>query len=153
MWLVASEFNERNADLSPDGRWMAYQSDESGQFEIHVRPFPNVDDDLRVISTTGGVKPLWSRDGRELFYIQPGQPARLMVVPVQTGPTFGHQSPEALLEWPYDWGNEGRSYDVSLDGQRFLVVKPLESDQDAPPPQINIVLNWVEELKARVPVP
>ncbi len=153
VWLVASEFNERNAELSPNGLWMAYQLDESGQYEIYVRPFPNVEDNLWIISTAGGLKPLWARDGRTLFYLEPGTPARLMAVPVQTDPTFQHQSPQKVLEWPYDWGNEGRSYDVSMDGQRFLTVKPGEADEDASPPQINIVLNWFEELKERVPVP
>ena len=153
VWLVASEFNERNAELSPNGLWMAYQSDESGQYEIYVRPFPNVEDNLWIISTAGGLKPLWARDGRTLFYLEPGTPARLMAVPVQTDPTFQHQSPQKVLEWPYDWGNEGRSYDVSPDGQRFLAVKQGEADEDAPPPQINIVQNWFEELKERVPVP
>jgi hypothetical protein len=102
------------------------------------------------------VKPLWSRNGRELFYIEPGQsqqPGRLMVVPVQTGPTFGHENPRALLAWPYEWGNPGRSYDVSPDGRRFLVVKTLEFDdaQNAPVSTISFVLNWFEELKRLVP--
>ncbi len=153
IWLVASEFNERNAELSPNGLWMAYQSDESGQYEIYVRPFPNVEDNLWIISTAGGLKPLWAQDGRTLFYLEPGTPARLMAVPVQTDSTFQHQSPQKVLEWPYDWGNEGRTYDVSRDGQRFLTVKPGRADEDAPRPQINIVLNWFEELKERVPVP
>ncbi len=146
-WLLASEFNERNAELSPDGRFMAYQSDESGRFEVYVRPFPNVDDDLWILSTAGGLKPLWSRDGRELFYVEPGTPTHLMAVPVQTDPGFEHQSPQEVLEWPYDWGNEGRSYDVSPDGERFLTVKPVETGEDTQPPQINIVTNWFDELK------
>ena len=153
IWLVASEFNERNAELSPNGLWMAYQSDESGQYEIYVRSFPNVEDNLWIISTAGGLKPLWAQDGRTLFYLEPGTPARLMAVPVQTDSTFQHQSPQKVLEWPYDWGNEGRTYDVSRDGQRFLAVKSGETGEDAPPPQINVVLNWFEELKERVPVP
>ena len=74
-----------------------------------------------------------------------------MAVPDKTDPAFEHQSPQEVLEWPYDLGNEGRSYDVSPDGQRFLTVKPNKLDEDAPPPQINIVLNWFEELKRLVP--
>jgi len=150
-WLLASEFNERNAELSPDERFMAYQSDESGQFEVYVRPFPNVNDDQWVISTAGGSKPLWSRDGRELFYIEPGSPTRMMSVPVQMSPTFEHESPQEVMEWPYEWGNEGRNYDVSPDGSIFLTVKPVDTGDDAPPPQINIVTNWFEELKRLVP--
>ncbi len=78
-----------------------------------------------------------------------------MVVPVQTDPTFVPENPQELLEWPYSRLGDGRNYDVSPDGQRFLAINtvPLETDADASPPQINIVLNWFEELKARVPVP
>ena len=130
---------------------MAYQSDESGEFEIYVRPFPNVEDDVWRVSTAGGLKPLWARDGRELFYLAPGTPARLMAVPAQTDPTFEHQAPRELLEWPYFPGTEGRAYDVSQDGERFLTVIPVETEQDAPPPQINVALNWFEELRRLVP--
>ncbi len=155
-WLLRSEFNERNAELSPDGRWMAYQSDESGHPEIYVRPFPNVEDGRWQVSNAGGMFPLWSRDGRELFYLtRPEGTRRLMVVPVQTNPTFAPENPQELIEWPYSPAAEGRTDDVSPDGQRFLAVNtiPLEADGDVSPPQINIVLNWFEELKERVPVP
>jgi Tol biopolymer transport system component len=152
VWLLAGEFNERNAELSPDGKWMAYQSDESGAFEIYVRPFPNVHDDQWKISAAGGLKPLWARNGRELFYLEPGTPARMMAVPVETAAAFEYQAPQVLLEWPYFGGTEGRAYDASLDGQRFLTVVPVETE-DAPPPQINIVLNWFEELTQQVAGP
>jgi len=152
VWLLAGEFNERNAELSPDGKWMAYQSDESGEFEVYVRPFPNVDDDQWMVSTAGGLKPLWSRNGRELFYLEPGIPARMMAVPVQTDAAFMHQAPRELLEWPYFGGTEGRAYDASFDGERFLTVVPIETE-DAPPPQINLVLNWFAELSQQVPAP
>ncbi len=154
VWLLASQFDERNAELSPDGNWMAYQSDESGQHEIYVRPFPNVEDDLRRISTAGGFSPLWARDGQELFYIEPGTPRHLMVVPVQTDPTFEHEVPLELLEWPYFLGNEGRAYDVSRDSEQFLAIKGNSNEIDEEDrPQINIVLNWFQELRERVPVP
>jgi len=154
-WLLRSEFNERNAELSPDGHWMAYESDESGQYEIYVRPFPNVEDGRWQVSNASGNRPLWSRDGRELYYLAGGAHVRLMVVPVQTDPTFAPENPQELLEWPYSTRGDGRTYDVSPDGQRFLAINtvPLETDADASPPQINIVLNWFEELKERVPVP
>ena len=151
VWLLASEFNERNAELSPNGQWMAYQSDESGEFEIYVRPFPDVENDVWKVSTAGGLKPLWARDGRELFYLEPGTPARLMAVPVQAEPTFEHQAPRELLDWPYFPGTEGRAYDVSRDGERFLTVIPVETEDDARPPPINVVLNWFEELRRLVP--
>ncbi len=79
--LLATEFSERNGEISPDGRWLAYQSNASGQNEIYVRPFPNVEGGQWLISNGGGTRPLWSPDGRELFYVAPG--ARLMAVPVQ----------------------------------------------------------------------
>ncbi len=132
---------------------MAYQSDESGEFEVYVRPFPNVDDDQWTVSTAGGLKPLWARNGRELFYLKPGTPARMMAVPVQTATAFEHQAPRELLEWPYFGGTEGRAYDASFDGERFLTVVPIEAAEDAPPPQINVVLNWFEELNQQVPGP
>ncbi|MDA1183348.1 MAG: hypothetical protein O2930_01725 [Acidobacteria bacterium] len=149
-WLLAGEFDERNAELSPNGRWMAYQSDESGQFEIYVRPFPNVEDGQWKVSAVGGLKPLWARNGLELFYLEPGAPARMMAVPVQTDTAFAHQDPQALLEWPYFGGTEGRAYDASVDGQRFLTVVPVQTEQ-APPPQIQVVLNWFDELTEAVP--
>ncbi len=152
-WLLASEFIERNADLSPDGQWMAYESDESGQFEIYVRPFPMVNDNLWPISTAGGSRPLWGRDGEELFYLEPGTPPRLMAVPVDIDSPFEHQTPQLLLEWPYFSGANGRSYDISPDDGRFLAVRPVENSGDVSLPQIIIVLNWFEELKERVPVP
>jgi len=149
VWLLDTEFDERNAELSPDGRWMAYQSSESGRFEVYVRPFPDVDTGLWTISTAGGVKPLWNPDGRELFYLQDGQPRQLMVVQVDpSGPTFAHQRPQALIPWPYDLGNEGRSYDVSRDGRRFLTTKAVESETGGPveTPRLRIVLNGLAGL-------
>ena len=85
--LIATSFNESNGDISPDGRWIAYQSDESGREEIYVRPFPDVDAGGRwQISPNGGSRPLWARNGRELFYLSADH--ILMTVPVQTTPIF-----------------------------------------------------------------
>ena len=117
-WLLEETFNERNAELSPNGRWMAYDSDESGQYEIYVRPFPNIDDDRKTISNAGGQKPLWSRDGSELFYLEPGLSPRLVAATVDGDDTdFLVSGRTALLDWPYrGLGGAGRPYDVSLDG-------------------------------------
>ncbi len=154
VWLLDDSFNERNAELSPDGRWMAYQSDESGQWEIYVRPFPNVDDDRITVSNAGGLKPVWSRDGRELFYLEPAVPLpRLMSVAVEPGgPVFSVGLRTPILDWPYRATGEGRDYDVSPDGQRFLGIKVGGTDEGAQP-QIIVVQNWLEELKRLVPVP
>src|SRR5207237_4740560 len=84
-----------NGELSPDGHWLAYQSDESGQNQIYVRPFPNVDTGRWQISTSGGTKPAWARNGRELFYLDNAN--AMTAVPVQTTPPFGAGTPKKLF--------------------------------------------------------
>jgi len=150
-WLLNQPFIERNAELSPNGRWMAYQSNESGRHEIYVRPFPKVDADRVSVSNAGGAYPLWSRDGRELFYVEPGSPVpRLMSVAVRADePAFSIGARTPLLAWPY-FSGLGRNYDVSKDG-RFLALKAAEADTAAPA-RIVIVEHWFEELKRLVPV-
>jgi serine/threonine-protein kinase len=150
--LLAAAYHERNAELSPDGRFMAYQSDESGRFEVYVRPFPNVDADRVQISNAGGAYPLWSRDGRELFYLEGNTPQdrRLMAVLIEPpNGRFVFRERRSVLPWPYVAG-EGRSYDVALDGLRFLAIKEGTGDA-ANPIEIVIVQNWTEELQRLVP--
>ena len=155
--LLATEFDEVNAEISPDGLWIAYQPNASGAQEVYVRPFPDVNEGQFQISTSGGVQPAWSRDGRELFYLGS---TGLMAVPVQTEGGFRAGNPEVVLDTPLfrtEGGMVGRAYDVAPDGQRFLVIKE-EAVGDTDDPfagltQIHVVLNWFEELKARVPVP
>ena len=153
--LLRTELIERNPEISPGGNWLAYQSNASGQSEIYVRPFPNVTEGQQQVSTAGGRHPLWARNGEELFYLEPGTRPRLMAVPVQTGSTFDRGSPQPLFAWEYRFDGPSRRYDVSPDGQRFLVIKAGadEAAGDVQAPQIHVVLNWFEELKARVPVP
>ena len=149
--LLASEFSELNGEVSGDGRWLAYESNESGQSKIYVRPFPNVNAGLWQISTGGGTRPLWGPDGHELFYL--ASDGRLTVVPVQTDPSFTAGSAEILFEEPYYAGGSdslGRTYDISHDGRRFLMIKESEADRSAPM-SMTVVLNWFEELKVRVP--
>jgi serine/threonine-protein kinase len=148
--LLQTTFGEQNGEISPDGHWLAYASNESGQSQISVRPFPNVDGGHWQISPSGGSRPVWARSGQELFYLD-GTNA-LMAVSVQTAPTFSAGTPTKLFAWqtpaPGAWG---RTYDVSPDGQRFLMIKETASgDQPSTLPSIIVVLNWVEELKARV---
>ena len=156
VWLLEDVFAERNAELSPDGRRMAYESNESGRFEIYVRPFPNVDDDRVQVSNAGGRRPLWSRDGRELFYLEPpagGGPPRLMSAAVQVSEIFGVDARTPVMDWPYVQPLNlftGRTYDVSLDGQRFLAVKDIETN-DGESPSIVVVQNWFTELERLVP--
>jgi Tol biopolymer transport system component len=149
--LAAPTYSERTADLSPDGRWIAYESDESGRSEIYVRPFPDVDTGRWQVSTNGGTEPLWSRDGHELFYRSRDE---LLVAGIETTPVFAAGNPEILFRDTYFGSGGGvpqggRAYDVARDGQRFLMIKPVEASIAAP--RIIIVENWFEELARLVP--
>ncbi len=144
--LIETPSRELNVELSPDGHWVAYQSNESGQAEVYVRPFPNVEQGRWLISRGGGTRPLWSRDGRELFYL--GAPGRVMAVPIQPGRTFAAGNPQRAFEGPYLAPALLRTYDVSPDGQRFLMIKGTAAAQG---PTLVVVQNWFEELRQRVP--
>ena len=133
--------------LSPDGHWIAYASDESGRLEIYVQPFPGLGGKWQ-ISTDGGGHAVWARNGRELFY-RNGD--KMMVVEVTTQPNFSPGSPKALFEGQFLTAPDGNTnYDVAPDGQRFVMIKESEEPQEG---QINVVLNWFEELKRLVPTP
>ena len=151
--LVQTPFDELNAEISPDGRWLAYQSNESGRHEIFVRPFPNVEAGKWQVSTNGGSQPLWARSGRELFYVSMGE---LMRVPLKIGSIIEAGMSTKLFGGPYlvgppPGGGLGRMYDVSPDGQRFLVIKDRQGGDDDARPRIILVQNWLDELKRRVP--
>ena len=140
------------AEVSPDGRWIAYDSDESGQFEIYVRQYPDTYSGGRwQISSGGGRQPLWSRDGRELFYRD--FDGALLAASVTLTPTFAPGPAVKLFENANYFGSgsalSGRTYDLSLDGSRFLMIKQLPTDEAA---ALVVVLNWFEELKRLVPV-
>jgi len=148
--LVGSEFNEMNAALSPDGRWLAFESNASGPEQVFVRPFPNVNDGSWQVSTNGGEYPVWAPDGRELFYLGPNRV--MMRVPTTTDPTFAHRAPERLFDASaYFFGSPGRNFDVAPDG-RFLMVKPQPVNGSEAPSQSGmvVVLNWLEDVKARM---
>ena len=143
--LVDTRAIEHAPDVSPDGRYIAYES----QGGIYVRPFPRVTDGLWHVSTDGGSRPLWARNGQELFYLD--RENKLTAVPVQTsGPALVHGSPRRVLDTAYArrLGNS-RPYDVSPDGQRFLMIK--EDLVAAKPAGLMVVLNWHEELKRLLP--
>jgi hypothetical protein len=148
--------DEQYPDLSPDGRWIAYASNESGRSEVYVQPFPALGS-RHQISTDGGTAPAWSRDGRELFYTTTetfgGQssPTRMMAVSVATAPGFVASPPRVLFEGRYGATGVVRPYDVSADGQRFLMVKQKERAPISAS-QMILVQNWLEEVKARVGV-
>jgi serine/threonine-protein kinase len=145
--LLQTKFDERNGIVSPDGRWLAYESDNSGSFEIYVRPYPNVGDGQWQVSTAGGRQPLWARSGNELFYL--GADGTLLRVPVEaSGGTWHAGAPVKLLEGLYYTGTgSGRAYDVSPDGRRFLMIKAPRTDACAAPPALIVVQHWDEELK------
>jgi Tol biopolymer transport system component len=145
--FLPTQFNESAPQFSPDGRWLAYVSDESGRNEIYVLPYPGPGGKVP-ISSDGGTEPVWNRKGRELFY-RSGN--KVMAVDVTTQPVFAAGRPRKLFEAPYlPTSGTFPNYDVSPDGQHFLMVKPSEETQAAPM-QINVVLNWAEELKQKVP--
>ena len=147
--FLGTEFNEGEGDVSPDGEWLAFESDETGRFEIYVYAFPDAEAGRSTISTGGGRHPLWSRTGSELFYWADNQ---FMVVPIQTTPSFSRGTPRMLFEGPY-FQALGRTYDVASDA-RFLMIKAAaEVGENTPSQQVNVVLNWLEELKRLVPVP
>jgi len=148
--LIETRSNERNGIVSPQGRWLAYESDSSGQFEIYVRPFPNVNDGQWQVSSAGGTRPLWAPNGRELFYVGPS--GALMSARVDaSGSAWSASTPRKIVDGPYVTitSGSGRSYDVSPDGRRFLMVKRPAMRASA---QIVIVQNWFEELRRLVPV-
>lgn len=137
-------------EVSPNGRYIAYQSDESGREEIYVRPFPAVNHGRWQISTGGGTRAAWSRNGRELFYLDVSN--RLHAVPTDTsGRTLVVGKPVEVFDAKYVEPNPARHYDVSPDGRRFLVLKPRVPDPNATPATMVIIERWFEELKTRVP--
>lgn len=156
--LLNGKQNEMVPNVSPDGRWIAYMSNESGRVEVFVRPFPEINKGKWQASTSGGSDPLWSPDGRELFY-RAGE--SIMAVSVKTDPVFSLETPKKLFQGPYVQSNvaeapgaEFHPWDVSPDGNRFLMMKEMGSNTTGASMtrKVNIVLNWLEELKQRVPV-
>jgi eukaryotic-like serine/threonine-protein kinase len=146
--FLRTRFDEASPRFSPDGRWLAYVSDESGSREIYVQPYPGPGGKWQ-ISTEGGTEPVWNPNGRELFYRSGG---KMMAVDIRTQLNFAAGKARMLFEGQYaPTPGTLSNYDVSLDGQRFLMLKPIGSEEAAPT-QINVVLNWFEELKQKVPV-
>lgn len=147
--LLHTMFREQSAEVSPDGRWLAYTSNESGRDEVYVRPFPDVEKGRWQVSTGGGAWATWARNGRELFF---RNGAALMAVPVQTDQGFAAGNPKVVFEGQYATPQGGRPYDVSPDGRRFLMIKEGAATGDAAPQaQIILVQHWLEELKRLVP--
>jgi Tol biopolymer transport system component len=140
--LIHDPFDKRLPMISPDGRWLAYVSNESGRDGIYVQPFPELGKRWQ-ISNERGNEPVWAKNGRELFY-RNGR--KMMSVSIQTEPEFQPGTPHVLFEEEYEVDNySDQSYDVTPDGQRFVMIQSQE--QDMP---IHVVLNWLEEVKRKM---
>jgi serine/threonine-protein kinase len=148
--LLAQPFREMSPDPSPDGRWLAYASDESGRFEVYVRAYPSLEG-KKQISRDGGTMPAWSKDGRELYYMTSGSADleyAMMAVSVSAESSFQPSTPRELFRGRFLHTNQIRTYDVAADG-RFLMI---ERGEDRPThTSLKIVLNWLEELERLVP--
>jgi serine/threonine protein kinase/Tol biopolymer transport system component len=149
--LLNQEYEEGQPKISPDGKWLAYASNESGRYDIYVRPFPEVDKGKWPVSQDGGNSPLWRPDGRALFY-RSGE--AVMAVSVETEQLFKAGKPEMLFRNQYvQWNsNDNQPWDIHPDGKRFLMMKPSDSSGESPtaaPQKISVVVNWFEELKRR----
>jgi serine/threonine-protein kinase len=145
--LLATEHDELNAALSPDGRFMVFSSDLSGRPEIYVRPFPNVDDGQWPVSTAGGTEPVWF--GREIFYLAPD--FKMMSVPVlDMTRTLTLGKPQVLFDASkYFLGGAGRNYDMSPDGKRFIMVKDPSVGGETRSVGMTFILNWAERLNTK----
>ena len=152
--VVKTPVGEGNGSISPEGRWLAYQSNQSGDWEIYVQPFADRNGARSTVSTSGGMQPRWSPDGRELYYLSPR--SEMVRVPVAAGASWSPGTPEVLFDArPYFLGSILGSpyfmYDVAKDG-RFLMIKPAAGSKtrDATA-NLVVTLNWFEELKRLVP--
>ncbi|MBI4472847.1 MAG: PD40 domain-containing protein, partial [Acidobacteria bacterium] len=135
-------FDEVQGRFSPDGRWVAYASNESGQFEVYVQSFPAGQGKWQ-ISTSGGADPRWRRDGKELYFISPDR--KIMAIDVTTSPAFEPKIARPLFPAAVSGMTDVRThYAVTHDGQRFLVNKLLDTSGSTP---LTVVLNWTATLK------
>ena len=153
--LIDTEATEGFPAVSPDGRWLAYVSDETGASEVYVQRFPDLGG-RQPISTGGGIDPVWSPDGRTLYYLTSPPVREMMAVPIDAGPPMTVGIPEALFEFRFVRPRGPvRMHDLTPDGDRFLMVadQGTQAEESDDPRRINVVLNWHTELLERVPVP
>ena len=143
--LLQAKWTMRNAQFSPDGRWLAYASNETGSWEIYVSPFPSANGKWQV-SSAGGQEPRWRQDGKELFYLS--AEGKMMALAVTPGASFKAGSPVALFQTTHRRqpvsAQDRFSYDVSGDGQRFLINTKVDEASAAP---LSVLLNWASELE------
>jgi Tol biopolymer transport system component len=144
---LQTTYNERQGQFSPNGRWVAYISDDTGHFEVYVQPFPAGGGKF-LVSSAGGSQPRWSRNGKEIFYIAPN--GMLMAADVKTSPTFEHGPPKALFDSRIPLRTnflDGFRYDVAPDGKRFLVIASSAEAEGSASTPITVVVNWQAALK------
>jgi Tol biopolymer transport system component len=150
--LTTSRFTEAYPEFSPDGRWIAYTSNETSRPEVYAQAYPGPGE-RQQISNNGGTQPAWAGNGREIFYTEidaKTQRTRMMSVPATPGAQLAAGLPRVLFEGTFRSQANTRGYDVTPDGRRFLMVKP-KPRPPSPVTQLVLVLNWFEELKAKVP--
>jgi serine/threonine-protein kinase len=146
--FLATPAREYMARFSPNGRWLAYTSNESGRNEVYVRPFPRTDGVARLVSIDGGLDPVWAPNGEALYYL--GASGYIMEVPVTPAVTFEPGRPKPLFRFAgiYRTSGTGTAYDIHPDGKRFIMVSEADEQRAASSPQqVHVVLNWFEELK------
>lgn len=152
--LLKARFNEGQAAFSPDGRWLAYRSDETGRSEVYVRPFPALGGRWQV-STDGGVLPTWSRTRKELFYRGSPAPAgdeKLMVVPyLVEGDSFHVGRPRVWSEVAFEFRGTNRTFDLHPDGQRFAVLKSLTTPAEPKRDRLTLIVGFADELRRIAP--
>jgi serine/threonine-protein kinase len=147
--LIASPFTELHPALSPDGRWLAYTSNESGVNEVYVRPFPAANGGRWQVSNGGGSEPRWSGDGREIFFLDAGN--RVVAAQVRGAPTFALVGSTPLFSAAsYTIDAFHQAYDVSPDGRAFYFLSPLPAARNAPGPQLVRVDNWLADVRAKL---
>jgi serine/threonine-protein kinase len=139
------------ATFSPDGRWLAYTSNESGRDEVYVLPYPRIGAVARLVSIGGGSGPVWAPNGSTLYYR--GASGEIMAVPVTLKPTFTSGRPRPLFPFAgvYRMSGTATAYDIHPDGKRFIMVSESEKATTQPRQQVNVVVNWFEELKRLAP--
>jgi dipeptidyl aminopeptidase/acylaminoacyl peptidase len=148
--IVGGEYDAVQPILSPDGRLLAYSSNQSGRWEVFVRAFPDVDTDGIQVSTAGGSQPQWSQDGRELFFVSEAR--EMMVAEIAATSGLRVAGRQRLFPIPAGYfgipNTRSTNYDVSADGQRFLMARAVTDTVEARPSLgVIVVQNWVEELR------
>ena len=142
--FLVTPFDEHSPRLSPDGKWLAYVSNESGRSDVHVEPFPGPGPKW-LVSTDGGTDPVWAKSGGELFFRRARQ---MMLVSVVLREEFSSSRPQRLFDLPFDARDDQATFDASPEGTWFLTSG---SDCGAPPPELHMVLDWFNELRSRQP--